>query len=114
MTGVKAGAHHCVTSADAGLQQPHPGGQLRRHIQHPLTRGGQLPGQQAPSPAAPSTAQARCGHPAAQASSCPAWDRQVRTRSPPSSSSAAPIATAVGEPLRGVNPDRHVHHQRTP
>jgi hypothetical protein len=32
-------------------KQPHPGGQLGRHIQHPLTRGEQLLGQQMPQPA---------------------------------------------------------------
>ena len=34
-----------------GRQQPHPGGQLGRHVQHPLTRGQQLPGQQMTQPA---------------------------------------------------------------
>ena len=33
-----------------GLQQPHPGGQLRRHIQHLLPGGDQLLGQQVPQP----------------------------------------------------------------
>jgi hypothetical protein len=28
-----------------GCQQPHPGGQPGRHVEHPLTRGQQLPGQ---------------------------------------------------------------------
>jgi hypothetical protein len=32
-------------------QQPYPGGQLRRHIRHPLTRGEQLLSQQMPQPA---------------------------------------------------------------
>lgn len=39
-----AGGHSGVTTSTvsgwelraAGLQQPHPGGQLRRHVQHPL------------------------------------------------------------------------------
>ncbi len=31
-----------------GLQQPHPGGQLRRHIEHPLPGSDQLLGQQVP------------------------------------------------------------------
>ena len=31
-------------------QQPHPGGQLRRHINHPLPGSDQLPGQQMPHP----------------------------------------------------------------
>ena len=31
-----------------GLQQPHPGRQLGLHIQHPLTGGGELLGEQAP------------------------------------------------------------------
>ena len=33
-----------------GLQQPHPCGQLRRHVQHPLPGGDQLLRQQAPQP----------------------------------------------------------------
>ncbi|HEX7269602.1 MAG TPA: hypothetical protein VF256_19560 [Streptosporangiaceae bacterium] len=33
-----------------GLQQPHPGGQLGRHIQHLLPGGNQLLGQQMPQP----------------------------------------------------------------
>ncbi len=33
-----------------GLQQPHPGGQLGRHIQHPLPGGDQLLGQQVAQP----------------------------------------------------------------
>ena len=33
-----------------GLQQPHPGGQLGRHVQHLLTGGDQLLGEQMPQP----------------------------------------------------------------
>ena len=33
-----------------GLQQPHPGGQLGRHVQHPLPGSDQLLGQQMPQP----------------------------------------------------------------
>ena len=33
-----------------GVQQPHPGGQLGLHIQHPLPGGNQLLGQQAAQP----------------------------------------------------------------
>jgi hypothetical protein len=34
-----------------GRQQPHPGGQLGRHVQHPLTGRQQLLGQQMTQPA---------------------------------------------------------------
>ena len=57
-----------------------------------------------PSPAAPSIAQARSGHPRAHASSCSACDGQASTCSSPSRSSPAPIATAVCEPLCGSTP----------
>ena len=57
-----------------------------------------------PSPSAPSTAQARSGHPAAHASSCSAWDGQASTRSSPSGSSPTLIATAVCELLWGSIP----------
>ena len=55
-------------------------------------------------PPAPSTAQVRCGHAAAQASSRSAWTTQARTRTSPSGSSAALIATAVCEALWGSTP----------
>ena len=87
-----------------GLQQPHPRRQLRRHIQHPLTGGDQLLGQQPAQAAPPSTAQLRSGHATAHASSRSAWDGQARTRNSPSGSSAPPIATAVCEPLCGSIP----------
>jgi hypothetical protein len=87
-----------------GRQQPHPGPQLRLHVQHPLTRGDQLPVQQMPSPPAPSTAQVRSGQSAAHATSRWAWAAEARTRSSPSGSSAAPIATAACEPLCGPAP----------
>ena len=57
-----------------------------------------------PRPAAPSTAQVRCGQAAAQPSSRSAWAAEARTRTWPSGSSAAPIATAVCEPLCGSTP----------
>jgi hypothetical protein len=49
-------------------------------------------------------AQVRCGQPAAHSSNRSAWAAQVRTRSSPKGSSAAPIATAVCEPLCGSTP----------
>ena len=57
-----------------------------------------------PRPAAPSTAQVRCGQDAAHASSRSAWAAEARIRTWPSGSSAAPIATAVCEPLCGSTP----------
>ena len=57
-----------------------------------------------PSPRAPSTAQVRSGQPAAHATSRPAWAAEARTRSSPSGTSAASIATAVCEPLCGSTP----------
>jgi hypothetical protein len=88
----------------AGGQQPDPRAQLGRHIQHPLTGRQQLLGQQVAQAAAPSTAQVRVGQAPAQASSCSAWAAQARTRSSPSGSSAALIATAVCEALCGSTP----------
>ena len=58
----------------------------------------------APGPPAPPTAQVRCGQAAAHASSRSAWAAEARTRTWPSGSSAAPIATAVCEPLCGSTP----------
>ena len=55
-------------------------------------------------PPAPPAAQVRCGHATAHASSCSACPPQARTRSSPSSSSAAPITTAVCEALCGPVP----------
>ena len=49
-------------------------------------------------------AQVRCDHAAAHASSRSAWLAQARTRSSPSGSSAALIATAVCEALCGSIP----------
>ena len=46
----RVGVIRVVLAGVPGLQQPHPGGQLRRHIQHPLTGGDQLLGQQIPQP----------------------------------------------------------------
>jgi len=46
----RVGVVRVVLVGVPGLQQPHPGGQLGRHIQHLLTRGDQLLGQQAPQP----------------------------------------------------------------
>ena len=57
-----------------------------------------------PSPPAPPAAQVRCGQAAAQASRRSAWTAQARTRSSPSGSSAALIATAVCEALCGSTP----------
>ena len=57
-----------------------------------------------PRPPPPSTAQVRCGQAAAHASSRSAWAAQARTRSSPSGSSAALIATAVCEALCGSTP----------
>jgi len=57
-----------------------------------------------PSPAAPSTAQIRSGQAAAHVTSRSAWVAEARTRNSPSGSSAAPIATAVCEPLCGSTP----------
>ena len=57
-----------------------------------------------PSPAAPSTAQARPGHDCAHATSCSACDGQARTRILPKGHSPALIATAVCEPLCGSTP----------
>jgi hypothetical protein len=75
--------------------QPDPCGQLGRHVQHVLAGGGQLLGQQVAQPAGAPAAQVRCGQSFAQASSRPACAGQARTRTWPSSSSAAPVATAV-------------------
>jgi hypothetical protein len=57
-----------------------------------------------PVPPAPSTAQVRSGHAAAQASSRCSWPALARTRSSPSRSSAALTAAAVCEPLCGSTP----------
>jgi hypothetical protein len=57
-----------------------------------------------PSPAAPSTAQARSGHARAHATSCAACAGQALTCTFPSGSSPGPIATAVCEPLCGSTP----------
>src|SRR5215469_4523514 len=57
-----------------------------------------------PMPPAPSTAQVRRGQAAAHATSRSAWAAQARTRSSPSGSSAALIATAVCEALCGSTP----------
>ncbi len=57
-----------------------------------------------PSPAAPSTAQARAGHDRAHATSCSACDGHARTRILPRGYSSALIATAVCEPLCGQAP----------
>ena len=57
-----------------------------------------------PRPPAPSTAQVRSGQAAAHASSRSACAAQARTRSSPSGSSAALIATAVCEALCGSTP----------
>ena len=46
----RPGVIRVVLVCVSGLQQPHPGGQLRRHIGHPFPGGGQLLGQQAPQP----------------------------------------------------------------
>ena len=46
----RVGVVRVVLAGVPGLQQPHPGGQLRRHIQHPLTGGDQLLRQQIPQP----------------------------------------------------------------
>jgi hypothetical protein len=90
----------CVTSRE----QPHSGAELGRRVQHPLPGGQQLLGQQMPQAAAPSIAQARSGQGAAHASSRCACPAHARTRSSPSTSSAALIATAVCEALCGSTP----------
>jgi hypothetical protein len=82
-------------------EQPHPGAELGRHIQHPLTGRHQLLGQQMTHAAG---ALARSGQAAAHASSRSAWAAEARTRSSPSGSSAAPIATTVCEALCGSTP----------
>ena len=88
-----------------GLQQPHPGGQLGRHIQHLLPGGNQLLGQQMPQPVrtlhSPRPAPAT---PPPTPAAAPPWDGQASTRSSPSGSSPTLIATAVGELLRGPIP----------
>jgi len=56
------------------------------------------------SPAAPSTAQVPSGHDEAQVTSSSAWVAEARTRSSPSGCSAAPITTAVCDPLCGSTP----------
>ena len=88
-----------------GRQQPDPGTELGLHIQHPLTGRQQLLGQQVPQlgrrPRSPRSAPAT--PPPTPAAAAPdAAD--ARTRSSPSGSSAAPIATAVCEPLCGSTP----------
>jgi hypothetical protein len=61
-----------------------------------------------PCPPAPSTAQVRCGHAAAQASSCRTWSALARTRSSPSCSSAAltaaPYANPYADPHQSLPP----------
>jgi len=57
-----------------------------------------------PRPAAPSTAQVRSGQDFAQVSSRSACAAQARTRTSPTGTSSAPIATAVCEPLCGSTP----------
>ena len=47
----RAGIVRVVLVRVPGLQQPHPGSQLGRHVQHPLTGGDQLLGQQVAQPA---------------------------------------------------------------
>jgi hypothetical protein len=88
-------------------QQPHPGAQLGPDIQHLLTRSQEMLGQQIPQTPAPSTAQVRSGQAAAHASSRCAWAAEARTRSSPSGSSAAPIAT-----LMRIHPDHHYRHEQ--
>ena len=100
----RVGVIRVVLAGVPGLQQPHPGGQLRRHIATRSPAATSCQSGRFPSPAAPSTAQARSGHCRAHASSWPAWDGQPRTRSSPSGSSPRPIATAVCELLRGSIP----------
>jgi hypothetical protein len=85
-------------------QQPDPRAEPGRHIQHPLTGRQQLPVRQVAQAAGAPAAQVRCGQAAAHASSRSAWTAQARTRSCPSGSSAALIATAVCEALRGPTP----------
>jgi hypothetical protein len=85
-------------------KQPHPGGQLGRHIQHPLTRGGQLLGQQMAHPA---RAFDRPGalQPGLRPPQQPLrLSTQARTRNWPSGTSAGSIATAVCEALCGSIP----------
>jgi hypothetical protein len=46
----REGVIRVVLAGVPGLQQPHPGRQLGRHVQHLLTGGDQLLRQQAPQP----------------------------------------------------------------
>jgi hypothetical protein len=85
-------------------QQPDPGAELGLDIKDPLTRRQQLLGQQVTQPRGAPAAQVRSGQAAAHDSSRSACAAQARTRSSPSGSSAAPIATAVCEPLCGSTP----------
>src|SRR5262249_2777759 len=73
-------------------------------IQHPLPGRQQLPVQQVAQAAGAPAAQVRCGQAAAHASSRSACTAPARTRSPPSGSPAALIATAVCEALCGPAP----------
>ena len=87
-----------------GSQQPDPRAQLGRHIATRSPAASNCWASRWPRPPAPSTAQVRRGQAAAQASRRSAWTAQARTRSSPSGSSAAPIATAVCEALCGSTP----------
>ena len=102
--GNRAGIAGIVLAAVSRRQQPHPGSQLRLHVQYPLTRRQQLLGQQMAHTVSAPAAQARSGHACAHASNCSAWAAQARTRSSPSHSSVALIATAVCEALCGSIP----------
>jgi hypothetical protein len=87
-----------------GGQQPDPRAEFGLHIATRLPADTSCWASRWPVPPAPSTAQVRCGHAAAQANSRSAWTTQARTRSSPSGSSAALIATAVCEALCGSTP----------
>ena len=100
----RAGIAGIVLVDVPGGQQPYPGGQLGRHVQHPLTGGQQLLGQQMPQPARAFHRPGRSGHARAHPSSRSAWTAEARTRSWPSGSSAALTATAVWEASCGSTP----------